>query len=212
MAQFAQALGLSGRMAIDETGIAERFDFQVEYAPGGADLSDERTAPSIDSVLGKLGLRLERAKGPPEFLIIDHVEKPRKLIQLPVPRNPARSPGSVLESRRGSLFPTAGGRAFPVALAGGPAGAVLGTGLLRTLAHSGIRTPPRAGEVRVDGMVVLAMLVTAAVVGIVIGLIPSVQVIRARVGEVLREESRSGTGGRRARRVRTCCAGATLLF
>jgi len=44
------------------------------------------------------------------------------------------------------------------------------------------------------------------------GLIPSVQVIRARVGEVLREESRSGTGGRRARRVRTCCAGATLLF
>jgi hypothetical protein len=50
-----------------------------------------------------------------------------------------------------------------------PAGAVLGTGLLRTLAHSGIRTPPRAGEVRVDGMVVLAMLVTAAVVGIVIG-------------------------------------------
>ncbi len=99
-----------------------------------------------------------------------------------------------------------------MALAGGPAGAVLGTGLLRTLAHSGIRTPPRAGEVRVDGMVVLAMLVTAAVVGIVIGLIPSVQVIRARVGEVLREESRSGTGGRRARRVRTCCAGATLLF
>ena len=28
------------------------------------------------------------------------------------------------------------------------------------------------------------------------------QVIRARVNEVLREESRSGTGGRRARRVR----------
>jgi uncharacterized protein (TIGR03435 family) len=30
----------------------------------------------IDSVLGKLGLRLERAKGPREFLEIDHVEKP----------------------------------------------------------------------------------------------------------------------------------------
>jgi uncharacterized protein (TIGR03435 family) len=48
----------------------------VEYAPHGADLSDELTAPSIDSVLGKLGLRLERAKGPREFLVIDHVEKP----------------------------------------------------------------------------------------------------------------------------------------
>jgi len=89
-----------------------------------------------------------------------------------------------------------------VALAGGVAGAALGTGLLRALAHSGIETLPRAGEVRVDGLVVLAMLVTAALVGIVVGLIPSVQVIRARVNEVLREESRSGTGGRRARRVR----------
>ncbi|HEV3199554.1 MAG TPA: ABC transporter permease [Bryobacteraceae bacterium] len=89
-----------------------------------------------------------------------------------------------------------------VALAGGALGAALGTGLLRALAHSGIETLPRAGEVRVDGMVVLAMLIAAALVGIVIGLIPSVQVIRSRVNEVLREESRSGTGGKRARRVR----------
>jgi bla regulator protein BlaR1 len=76
MAQFAQALGLSGRMVVDKTGITEKFDFQVEYAPDGADLSDELTAPSIDSVLGKLGLRLERAKGAREFLVIDRVEKP----------------------------------------------------------------------------------------------------------------------------------------
>jgi predicted permease len=89
-----------------------------------------------------------------------------------------------------------------VALAGGAAGAALGTGLLRALANSGIETLPRAGEVRVDGTVVLAMLVTAALVGIVIGLIPAVQVIRAQVNEVLREEGRTGTGGRRARRVR----------
>jgi len=40
------------------------------------------------------------------------------------------------------------------------------------------------------------------VVGIIIGLIPSVQVIRARLNEVLREETRSGTSGRGARRVR----------
>ncbi len=89
-----------------------------------------------------------------------------------------------------------------VALTGGLAGAGLGAGLLRALAHSGIETLPRANEVRVDGVVVLAMLVMAALVGIGIGLIPSVQVMRARVNEVLREESRSGTSGRRARRVR----------
>ena len=75
MAQFARALGLSGRMVIDQRGITEKFDFQVEYAPDGAGLSDELTAPPIDSVPGKLGLRLERAKGPREFLVIDHVEK-----------------------------------------------------------------------------------------------------------------------------------------
>jgi hypothetical protein len=50
--------------------------FQHYPAPDGTDLSDELTAPSIDSVLGKLGMRLERAKGPREFLVIDHVEKP----------------------------------------------------------------------------------------------------------------------------------------
>jgi len=89
-----------------------------------------------------------------------------------------------------------------VAVAGGAIGGALGTGLLSALAHSGIETLPRAGEIRVDAMVVLAMLVTAALVGIAIGLIPSVQVVRSRVNDVLREESRSGTGGRRARRVR----------
>lgn len=51
-------------------------------------------------------------------------------------------------------------------------------------------------------MVVLAMLATAALVGIAIGVIPSVQVMRAQVNEVLREESRSGTGGRRSHRAR----------
>lgn len=89
-----------------------------------------------------------------------------------------------------------------LALAGGAAGSMLGAGLLKALAHSGIEKLPRAGEVRVDTMVVLAMLGTAAVVGIIIGLIPSVQVIRARANEVLREQSRSGTAGRGARRLR----------
>jgi predicted permease len=89
-----------------------------------------------------------------------------------------------------------------LAVAGGAAGAALGAGVLKALGHSGIETLPRAGEIRVDGMVVLAMLVTAAVVGIIIGLIPSVQVIRSRLNEVLREETRSGTSGRGARRVR----------
>lgn len=89
-----------------------------------------------------------------------------------------------------------------LALAGGAVGAALGAGLLSALAHSGIQTLPRAGEVRVDGVVLAAMLAAAALIGIVVGLIPSAQVIRARVNDVLREETRSGTGGKRARRLR----------
>jgi len=89
-----------------------------------------------------------------------------------------------------------------VALAGGAAGAALGTALLNALAHGAIQTLPRSGEIHVNGMVVLAMLATAALVGVIIGVIPAVQVVRAQASEVLREESRGGTGGRRARRVR----------
>ena len=76
MAQFAQTLGGSGRMVIDKTGITEKFDFHVEYAPDGADASDDIGAASIFSALGRIGLKLEPAKGTREFLVIDHVEKP----------------------------------------------------------------------------------------------------------------------------------------
>lgn len=89
-----------------------------------------------------------------------------------------------------------------LALAGGVAGAAMGNALLNALGHRGIDRLPRAGEVRVDTTVVLAMLAIAALVGIAIGLIPSAQMMRARVNDALREESRSGTSGRGAKRVR----------
>ena len=75
MTRISQTLGASGRPVIDKTGIKEKFDFHLEFAPGGADASDA-AVPSIFSALGKLGLRLEPVKGPREFLVIDHVEKP----------------------------------------------------------------------------------------------------------------------------------------
>ena len=54
-----------GRFVITRRESRTSLTSNVEYAPDGADLSDE-----------KLGLRLERAKGLRELLIIDHVEKP----------------------------------------------------------------------------------------------------------------------------------------
>jgi uncharacterized protein (TIGR03435 family) len=73
------ALNIGGRLGVpvvDQTAIAEKFDFHVEFAREGSDPSDALGAPSLLTALGQLGLRLEPAKGPREFLVIDHVERP----------------------------------------------------------------------------------------------------------------------------------------
>jgi uncharacterized protein (TIGR03435 family) len=81
------------RPVIDRTGIQGRFDIQLTFAReegtpafviGGAppgwtppvEPSDEPAAPSIFAVLEKVGLKLEKARGPRDFVVIDHVEKP----------------------------------------------------------------------------------------------------------------------------------------
>src|ERR1019366_7958622 len=67
---------------------------------------------------------------------------------------------------------------------------------------NGLQHLPRAGEIRVDAAVILAVLAASLLVGVVLGLIPALQVVRGKLNEMLREESRSGTGGKRSRRVR----------
>jgi uncharacterized protein (TIGR03435 family) len=63
------------RTVLDKTGLAGKFDYTVFYAPDGAPADDDR--PSLYTALEQqLGLRLESAKGPVEFLVIDHAEKP----------------------------------------------------------------------------------------------------------------------------------------
>lgn len=84
--EFSKWLNLGlDRLVFDKTGVTGKFDFQLEFAsddstPGmpvaGADAGDA-AAPSIFSALQQqLGLKLEPAKGPGEFFIIDHVERP----------------------------------------------------------------------------------------------------------------------------------------
>jgi uncharacterized protein (TIGR03435 family) len=76
MAEIAGALGASGRHVLDKTGITEDFDFHLEYGLDGAQPSTDPGSPLIFTALGRLGLKLEPAKGPREFLVIDHVERP----------------------------------------------------------------------------------------------------------------------------------------
>jgi uncharacterized protein (TIGR03435 family) len=83
--EFSKALGfVLARPIINKSGIAGLFDFRLEYAfdettggPARATPSDEPAGPSIfTAIQEQLGLKLEPAKGPREFLVIDHVEKP----------------------------------------------------------------------------------------------------------------------------------------
>jgi uncharacterized protein (TIGR03435 family) len=93
---LATALGIDlDRIVINRTGIAGKFDFHMEFTPDestaglnslrGPDgpvvppgsASDPPGGPSIfTAIQEQLGLKLESAKGPREFLVIDRVEKP----------------------------------------------------------------------------------------------------------------------------------------
>jgi uncharacterized protein (TIGR03435 family) len=75
VSMLATQLSLAtGLVVEDETGLSGKYDFVVDWAPDNADPSDSR--PSIFTAVSQLGLRLERANGPVNILIIDHVERP----------------------------------------------------------------------------------------------------------------------------------------
>jgi uncharacterized protein (TIGR03435 family) len=80
MSELARSLPLD-RETIDRTGIAGRFDFVLRYStedvPGpGADSGIEPSPGILTAIVEQLGLRISRARGPLQLVIIDSVEKP----------------------------------------------------------------------------------------------------------------------------------------
>jgi uncharacterized protein (TIGR03435 family) len=70
---------LLDRTVIDKTGLSGAFDFRLEWAPerSAATQVDDTAGPSVfTAVQDQLGLKLEAARGPIEFLVIDHAERP----------------------------------------------------------------------------------------------------------------------------------------
>ncbi|HEX4134501.1 MAG TPA: TIGR03435 family protein [Bryobacteraceae bacterium] len=74
-----QLSDLLDRTVIDKTGLTGIFDFHLEWTSDqSADAqTDDTSGPSIfTAVQEQLGLKLESGRGPVEYLVIDHVEKP----------------------------------------------------------------------------------------------------------------------------------------
>lgn len=72
--------GQFGQPVFDKTSLTEKYDFILHYH--GTRLS-ERSADDLDpvppldtAIQDQLGLKLEKTKGPAQFLVIDHMEKP----------------------------------------------------------------------------------------------------------------------------------------
>jgi uncharacterized protein (TIGR03435 family) len=59
----------------DKTGMAGRFDFEFEYAPAIAEVSTEG-ATIFAAIQERLGLKLQPARGPVDFIVIDGAEHP----------------------------------------------------------------------------------------------------------------------------------------
>ena len=67
-----------GRRVFNRTGITGLYDIELEFAPPrSADDPSTATGVSIFTALREqLGLRLESARGPGEFLVVDSIERP----------------------------------------------------------------------------------------------------------------------------------------
>jgi len=63
-----------GRIVVDKTGLAGRYDFTLEWAPDEA--VESPAPPLITALREQLGLRLETQKSPVEVLVIDSLERP----------------------------------------------------------------------------------------------------------------------------------------
>ena len=92
------------------------------------------------------------------------------------------------------------------------AGLLVGYGALQLLGTLNIQELPRGEEIRMDGVVVAYTLGVAALIGLVLGLIPVANVLPANLTSVLREEGRGGTAGRSARTLRRSLVVAQVAF
>ncbi len=99
-----------------------------------------------------------------------------------------------------------------LAMGGGLLGILAGSGILRALAMIGLDRLPRAGEIQMDLIVISAAIAVSLIAGVLIGLVPVAHLFKLNLSSVLHEESRTGTGGRKARAVRRSLVVVQVAF
>ncbi|MGP0074894.1 MAG: TIGR03435 family protein [Bryobacteraceae bacterium] len=93
IAQLIDSLSIfSGRIVLDKTDLAGKYDVDLQYTPAQAQLPAPPPPPGVSlpplppidpngpslftALQEQLGLKLESTKGPVDILVIDHVERP----------------------------------------------------------------------------------------------------------------------------------------
>jgi uncharacterized protein (TIGR03435 family) len=78
-----QQLREDERPVINQTGLDKNYDFKLSFTPDIPNVPREKWPPDLqdrpllfDALKEQLGLKLQAQKGPVEYYVIDHVEKP----------------------------------------------------------------------------------------------------------------------------------------
>ncbi len=92
------------------------------------------------------------------------------------------------------------------------AGLLLAAGALRSVGLFDLQDLPYGSDIRIDSATVVYALALSALIGVVMGLIPLFTVLPARLSEVLREEGRSTSAGRKAGALRRALIVGQVAF
>lgn len=95
---------------------------------------------------------------------------------------------------------------------GGALGVAAGYWGLRLLTGMGLESLPRSAEIRIDGTVLAVTMGLAAAIGILVGLVPVLNLRRMNLSQAFREEGRSGTSGRGTRNVGRLLVASQVAF
>jgi uncharacterized protein (TIGR03435 family) len=84
LANYIPAITPLDRPIVDQTGLSEKFDYELNFTPPwripneqSADTQLDMTGPTfLEALKDQLGLKLKPTRATIQALVIDHVEKP----------------------------------------------------------------------------------------------------------------------------------------